>query len=262
MDNITAYEYQRDDSTFSESAPTRSSRDESSRQRQETKAKHRILIVDDDLALGKFLCRELRLKAFAVQVEPDGADACRELVRGSYDLVILDLNLPRMDGIAIMKEMRLTHPRLPILVLTARNRTEDLVQVLEQGADDYLVKPFSFIELRARMTNLLRRHSTIAPDTSRLADLTLNRAERRVSRSGRQIDLTPREFAILEYLMANVGKPVSRAALMREVWNVPFDPTTNIVDVYMKYLRDKLNETGEAPLIRTVRGVGYVLSHE
>lgn len=240
------------------------------REQRETTSTHSILIVDDDIALGKFLNRELKLKAFSVQVESDGEQACRALVNGSYDLVILDLNMPKMDGIAVMKEMRLSHPRIPILVLTARNRTEDLVHVLEQGADDCLVKPFSFIELRARMTNLLRRHSNttpnaapnVAPDSTRVADLTLNRDERRVSRAGRRIDLTPREFAILEYLMANVGKPVSRMALMQEVWNIPFDPSTNIVDVYMKYLRDKLNETGEPKLIRTVRGVGYVLSHD
>ena len=262
MDNTAEHLYRRDDGTAQEETPLRSVPSEPSRERKETTARHRILIVDDDIALGKFLSRELMLKSFAVQVESDGEEACRELLRGSYDLVILDLNLPRMDGIAVMKQIRLTHPRLPILVLTARNRTEDLVHVLEQGADDCLVKPFSFIELRARMKNLLRRHSNTAPDTTRVADLTLNRDERRVSRGGRRIDLTPREFAILEYLMDNVGKPVSRMALMQEVWNIPFDPSTNIVDVYMKYLRDKLNEAGEAKLIRTVRGVGYVLSHD
>jgi DNA-binding response OmpR family regulator len=223
-------------------------------------AQHTILIVDDDVALGKFLSRELKLKSFAVQVLNDGEEACCELVRGNYDLVILDLNLPKMDGVAVLKQMRHSHPRTPILVLTARNRTEDLVLVLEQGADDCLIKPFSFLELSARMNRLLRRHSSAAPDATHVADLTLNRDERRVSRGGRRIDLTPREFAILECLMANIGKPVSRMTLMREVWNIPFDPSTNIVDVYMKYLRDKINDAGEAKLIRTVRGVGYVLS--
>jgi len=262
MDNIVGHLYQEDESTLEERTQTRAPGEESVRERREAPAKHRVLIVDDDVALGKFLSRELTLKTFAVKVECDGEEACRELVRGSYDLVILDLNLPRMDGIAVMKEMRLSHPRIPILILSARSRTEDMVHVLEQGADDCLVKPFSFIELRARMKNLLRRHSHPPPDATRVADLVLNRDERRVSRAGRRIDLTPREFAILEYMMANVGKPVSRMDLMREVWNIPFDPSTNIVDVYMKYLRDKLNETGEAQLIRTVRGVGYVLSHD
>ena len=262
MDNIIEQLDQRDDSTPDQATPTRSTGKDFSPQRQEITAKHNILIVDDDIALGKFLSRELRLKSFAVQVESDGEEACRELTRGSYDLVILDLNLPRMDGIAVMKVIRLSHPRIPILILTARNRTEDLVHVLEQGADDCLVKPFSFIELRARMKNLLRRHSNTTADATRVADLVLYPDERRVSRGGRRIDLTAREFAILEYLMANAGKPVSRMVLMQDVWNIPFDPNTNIVDVYMKYLRDKLDEPGEPKLIRTVRGVGYVLSHD
>jgi DNA-binding response OmpR family regulator len=223
---------------------------------------HNVLIVDDDVALGKFLSRELKLKSFRVQVYSDGGEACRELVRGTYDLVILDLNLPTMDGIAVLKQMRISHPRIPILILTARNRTQDLVLVLEHGADDCLVKPFSLLELGARINNLLRRHSTITADSAHVADLILNRDERRVSRGGRLIDLTPREFSILECLLANIGKPVSRATLMREVWNIPFDPSTNIVDVYMKYLRDKINDVGEARLIRTVRGIGYVLSHD
>jgi len=231
-------------------------------QRKTDLATHNVLIVDDDVALGKFLSRELKLKSFGVQVYSDGEAACSELICGSYDLVILDLNLPKMDGIAVLKQMRLSHPRTPILVLTARNRIEDLVLVLEQGADDCLMKPFSFLELSARMKNLLRRHSAITSDATHVADLVLNRDERRVSRGGRRIDLTPREFSILECLMANIGKPVSRMTLMREVWNIPFDPSTNIVDVYMKYLRDKINDAGEAKLIRTVRGIGYVLSHD
>lgn len=220
-----------------------------------------ILIVDDDVALGKFLSRELKLKSFTVRVKNDGEEACQELSRAAYDLVVLDLNLPKMDGIAVLKQMRLSHPRTPILVLTARSRTEDLVLALEQGADDCLVKPFSFLELSARMKSLLRRHSRVEAEMTQVADLILNRDERRVSRGGRLIDLTPREFSILECLIANIGKPVSRMTLMSEVWNIPFDASTNIVDVYMKYLRDKINYAGEEKLIRTVRGVGYVLNH-
>jgi DNA-binding response OmpR family regulator len=256
------YSHQRDGSARPGEIRRESAREEPGSERSEAAAKHSVLIVDDDIALGKFLSRELTLKSFTVQVQSDGAEACRELVRGSYDLVILDLNMPGMDGIAVMKQMRLSHPRIPILILTARNRTADLIQVLEQGADDCLVKPFSFLELRARMKNLLRRHEKVATDAARVAELIVNRDERCVFRSGRRIDLTPREFSILEHLMANVGRPVSRETLMREVWNIPFDPSTNIVDVYMKYLRDKIDEEGEEKLIRTVRGVGYVLSHE
>jgi DNA-binding response OmpR family regulator len=222
----------------------------------------RILIVEDDVPLTKFLSRGLRLEHFSVEVTHDGEAACEGIQQVSYDLVILDLNLPKMDGIALLKQVRQSQPGLPILVLTARNRTEDLVLALEQGADDCLIKPFSFMELLARVRALLRRNSAPAVKSSKVGNLTMNRDEHRVQRGDRRIDLTPREFAILEHLMCNVGKPVSRATLMREVWNVPFDPTTNIVDVYMKYLRDKIDLDGEVKLIHTVRGVGYALNND
>jgi DNA-binding response OmpR family regulator len=172
-----------------------------------------------------------------------------------------------MDGMAVLKQVRQRNPVLPILVLTARNRTEDLVSALEQGADDCLIKPFSFQELLARVRGLLRRNSvrSAAPikvgGSSTVGNLTMNVEEHWVLRGDRRIDLTVREFALLEYLMNNAGKAVSRKTLMEEVWNVPFDPSTNIVDVYMKYLRDKIDLAGEPKLIRTVRGVGYVLSN-
>jgi DNA-binding response OmpR family regulator len=158
--------------------------------------------------------------------------------------------------------VRTSQPGPRMLVLTARNRTEDLVMALEQGADDCLIKPFSFLELLARVRGLLRRDSAPAVSSSKLGDLTINREEHRAVRGNRQIDLTPREFSILECLMSKAGKPVSRATLMREVWNTPFDPSTNIVDVYMKYLRDKIDIKGEVKLLRTVRGVGYVLRND
>jgi DNA-binding response OmpR family regulator len=167
-----------------------------------------------------------------------------------------------MDGMAVLKRVRLTQPHLPILVLTARNRTADLVTALEQGADDCLIKPFSLQELLARVRGLLRRRSAPAVGSTKVDNLIINTEEHSVLRGDRRIDLTLREFALLEYLMKNLGKAVSRATLMQEVWNIPFDPTTNIVDVYMKYLRDKIDLAGEVKLIRTVRGVGYMMSND
>jgi two-component system copper resistance phosphate regulon response regulator CusR len=222
----------------------------------------RILVVDDDIPLGKFLIRELKRRHFSVEVRHDGRTGCDVLRESTFDLVILDLNMPEMDGIAVMGQVRLNQPKLPILVLTARNRTEDLVSALEKGADDYLIKPFSFLELLARVRCLLRRNSTPSTSSAKFDNLTINREEHWVMRGARRIDLTMREFALLEYLMNNVGKAISRKTLMEEVWNIPCDSTTNIVDVYMKYLRDKVDLPGEVKLIRTVRGVGYVLNND
>jgi DNA-binding response OmpR family regulator len=222
----------------------------------------KILVVDDDIPLGKFLSRELKRRHFCVEVRLDGEAARDDIQESIYDLVILDLNLPRMDGMTVLKQVRLSHPRLPILVLTARNHTQDLVLALEQGADDCLIKPFSFLELLARVKCLLRRNSSPPVNSSKVGNLTINREEHWVQRGDRRIDLTAREFALLEYLMNNAGKAVSRMTIMREVWNTTFDSTTNIVDVYMKYLRDKIDLDGEVKLIRTVRGIGYVLSND
>jgi DNA-binding response OmpR family regulator len=225
-------------------------------------ASARILIVEDDVSLGKFLSRALKQKLFSVEVSLDGEVAWEQLQNSNYDLVILDLNLPRIDGMELLRRVRLTKPALPLLVLTARNRTEDLVLALDRGADDCLIKPFSFLELLARIRCLLRRGSSSPVSSSKLGNLSIDREQHRVLRGERTIDLTPREFAILECLMDNAGKTVSRMTLMRDVWNVSFDPTTNIVDVYMKYLRDKIDIDGEVKMLRTVRGVGYVLRND
>jgi two-component system, OmpR family, copper resistance phosphate regulon response regulator CusR len=221
-----------------------------------------ILIVEDDVSLGKFLSRALRQKHFAVEVSLDGEAAWHALQTSAWDLVILDLNLPRIDGIELLKRVRQTQPALRMLVLTARNRTEDMVSALEHGADDCLIKPFSFLELLARVRGLLRRASATTVTSAPAGDLSIDREQRRVMRGERTVELTPREFAILECLMENPGRPISRMTLMQTVWNIPFDPENNIVDVYMKYLRDKIDVAGETKLLHTVRGVGYVLRND
>ena len=216
--------------------------------------------MEDDVSLAEFLAGELRSQNFVVELVHDGEAGLNALEAGRrYDLLILDLNLPKLDGLSLLERAKPTRPRLPMLVLTARSRVEDKVMALQSGADDCLGKPFSFAELLARVRALLRRNTGVIPNCSQVGDLVLHREERRVERNGRRIDLTPREFAILEFMMRSPGKPVSRATLLEEVWNMPSDPTTNIVDVYMKYVRDKVDGPGEPKLTHTIRGVGYEL---
>ncbi len=223
-------------------------------------AGRRVLIVEDDTTLAGFLSAELESQNFIVELAHDGEEALGVLMeKQRYDLLILDLNLPKMDGISLIEHMRPTHPRLPVLVLTARSRVEDRVNAFHSGADDCLTKPFSLLELLARAQALMRRNSGVVPNCSKIGDLTLLREERRVERNGRRIDLTPREFAILDVMMRNAGRPVSRATLLQEVWNMPAEPSTNIVDVYMKYVRDKVDRPGERRLTHTIRGFGYEL---
>jgi two-component system OmpR family response regulator len=190
----------------------------------------------------------------------DGAEGlCLLKSKRRYDLLVLDLNLPNLDGLSLLKQIRPIQPRLPVLVLTARSKVEDRVEALKAGADDCLTKPFSLAEFLARVHALLRRNSGQVPNYSSVGDLTLSRDERRVERNGRTIELTPREYDILDVLLRNAGRPVSRAALLEEVWNMSAESSTNIVDVYMKYVRDKIDLPGEPRLTHTVRGFGYVL---
>ena len=217
----------------------------------------RILVVEQDVPLTKFLGRSLRGEAYLVDVAYDGAAAREAIFRSDYGAVLLDLNLPGLDGLELLEEVRSARPLLPMIVLTARS--QDLVRAFENGADDFIVKPFSFVELAARMGSALRRAGRSLPG-GRPAGLTVSREDYKVERNGRRIDLTPREFAILECLVRHAGRPVSRAALMEEVWRAPLSPASNIVDVYMEYLRDKIDLDGEEKLVRTVRGVGYALA--
>lgn len=219
-----------------------------------------VLVVDDDSSLSNFLSMELEADRFVVDQIHDGAEALAVLqAKRRYDLLVLDLNLPNLDGLSLLKQLRTGQPRLPVLVLTARSRVEDRVNALQTGADDCLNKPFSLSEFKARVHALLRRNSGPVPNCSTVGDLAMYRDERRVERNGRRIELTPREYAILDLMMQNAGRPVSRARLLEEVWNMSPESSTNIVDVYMKYVRDKIDLPGEARLTHTVRGFGYEL---
>ena len=178
-------------------------------------------------------------------------------VEFEYDLVVLNLNLPGMDGLAVPKNLRQRKANLPVMILTGRSRIEDRVQCFDSGADDYLVKPFSFLELAARARALLRRSHLPSESVLIVRDLSLDRVERRVERAGHQIELTTKEFALLEYLMRNAGRRLTRAMIIEHVWNLTFDSTTNVVDVYINYLRRKVDDGYSPALIHTLRGVGY-----
>jgi two-component system, OmpR family, copper resistance phosphate regulon response regulator CusR len=220
-----------------------------------------LLIVEDDLPLANFLQKRLQSESYKVHTATDGEAAIETVTQNRCHLLILDLNLPKLDGFSVLKQLRPKQPRLPILVLTARALVEDRVLALDSGADDCLIKPFSFAELLARVRALLRRQPWMPATRLQVGDLMLDGKEFRVERGNRRIDLSTKEFALLEYLMRNAGQTVTRAMIMEHVWNMPFDATTNLVDVYVKYVRDKV-DTQEFPLrlIRTIRGVGYVLA--
>jgi len=220
----------------------------------------RILIVEDDTALANFIRKGLEAEHYAVDASADGEQGRAMALEFDYDLVILDLNLPAVDGLALLKSLRLRKASLPVIILTARSRVEDRVQCLDLGADDFLMKPFSFLELAARVRALLRRSHLPSESLLTVQDLKLDRVERRVERSGKRIELTTKEFALLEYLMRNAGRRLTRAMIIEHVWNLTFDSTTNVVDVYINYLRRKVDDGFNPPLIHTIRGVGYELA--
>jgi two-component system copper resistance phosphate regulon response regulator CusR len=220
----------------------------------------RILIAEDDGALAKFVSQGLEAEHYSVDVFSDGEQARTAADEAEYDVVILDLNLPKLDGVNVLRYLRLKKPSLPVLVLTQRTRVEDRVQCLDTGADDYLAKPFSFSELSARIRALVRRSHLPSESVLAVEDLKLDRVERRVERAGRRVELTTKEFILLEYLMRNAGRRVTRAMIIEHVWNLTFDTTTNVVDVYINYLRRKIDDGHPKKLIRTVRGVGYEIS--
>jgi len=220
----------------------------------------RMLIAEDDPALASFVKKGLEAEHYAVDVSEDGEQARALAAEFNYDLLVLDLNLPGLDGVSILRQVRTRKPSTPILILSGRSRIEDRVQCLDLGADDYLVKPFSFAELSARIRALLRRSHLPAESVLAVEDLKLDRVERRVERAGRRIELTSKEFALLEYLMRNAGRRITRAMIIEHVWNLSFDTCTNVVDVYVNYLRRKVDDGFGKRLIHTIRGVGYELS--
>jgi DNA-binding response OmpR family regulator len=217
----------------------------------------RILVVEDDPPLAHYIKKGLIEEDYLVDVAHDGAVARDTAARSKYDALILDLSLPGLDGTSVLMGLRETQPDVPVLILTARNKVEERVAVLDMGADDYLAKPFSFSELSARLRALLRRRSQGTSPMIKFDDLEVNTAQRSVLRGGKRIDLTSKEFMLLEYLMRNSGHKVSRAMIVEHVWNLNFDTMTNVVDVYINYLRKKVDDGPGKKLIHTVRGVGY-----
>jgi two-component system copper resistance phosphate regulon response regulator CusR len=218
----------------------------------------RILLAEDDGPLASFVAKGLQAENYLVDVAAAGDEAHAMITERDYELLVLDLNLPRLDGLQVLQKVRGNgNASTRILVLTSRTEVQERVRCLDAGADDYLTKPFSFAELSARVRALLRRQGQLTESVLQVEDLTLDRLQHKVSRAGRAIDLTPKEFALLEYLMRNIGRRVTRAMIMEHVWNLAFDTMTNVVDVYINYLRKKVDAAAEQPLIHTVRGVGY-----
>ena len=220
----------------------------------------RILIVEDEPKTGDYLKQGLVEAGFVVDLVRDGTDGLHQALTQRYDLTILDVMLPGMDGWSVLAAIRRSGNDLPVLFLTARDQVDDRVKGLELGADDYLVKPFAFSELLARVRTLLRRGSKVATtETLRVADMELDLLRRRVSRAGRRIDLTAKEFALLELLLRRQGEVLPRSLIASQVWDMNFDSDTNVIEVAMRRLRAKIDDGFEPKLIRTVRGMGYVL---
>ena len=222
----------------------------------------RLLVVEDEKKVARFIKKGLEEEGHAVDLAFDGEEGLAMALEQVHDLIILDIALPKMDGLQVLKKLRKGKVPAPVLLLTVRATIEDKVLGLDSGADDYLTKPFAFQELLARIRALLRRKAEAGPPLVQVEDLVLDPARHLVTRGGERVDLTSKEFALLEYLMRNAGRVLTRAMISEHVWDYDFDTETNIIDVYVNYLRRKIDSGREKKLIHTVRGSGYVLKSE
>jgi two-component system copper resistance phosphate regulon response regulator CusR len=222
----------------------------------------RILVIEDEKKVAEFVARGLRAHRFAVDISNDGQSGWEMAKACHYDLIILDLMLPGLSGAEVLKRIRQHGSKMPILILTAHSDTSEKVANFEAGADDYLTKPFAFEELLVRVKALFRRGVVEPADVLRIGDLEIDRASQQVRRAGKKIELTSKEYSLLEYLTAHAGKVMSRTMIIEHVWDESFQGLTNIVDVYVRHLRSKVDDQNPKKLLRTVRGVGYAISDE
>src|ERR1700722_2141695 len=220
----------------------------------------RLLLVEDDARIARFVAKGLREQAYAVDVATNGDDALYQAAINSYDLIVLDVMIPGRDGFAVCQALRAAGQKIPILMLTAKDAVEDRIAGLDFGADDYLTKPFEFRELLARLRALLRRSGQLRPNRIAVDDLVLDTAAQTAVRGGKQIPLTAKEYALLEYLARNAGRVVGREEISEHVWDESFDPFTNTIEVYVNRLRRKIDEPPAKPLVHTRPGAGYILS--
>src|SRR5436309_1235251 len=217
----------------------------------------RLLLVEDDARIARFVAKGLREQTYAVDVSATGEDALYQAAVNTYDLVILDVMIPAPDGFAVCRELRKSGQRMPILMLTARDAVEDRIAGLDHGADDYLTKPFEFRELLARLRALLRRSVELRPPQITVADLVLDTGAQTIARGGRNIPVTTKEYALIEFLARNVGRVVGRAEIAEHVWDETFDPFSNLIEVYVNRIRRKIDSGTGKPLLHTRRGAGY-----
>jgi heavy metal response regulator len=222
----------------------------------------KILVVEDEKKVAKFLQQGLEEEHYSVDVVSDGEAALWRVSSGTYDLILLDILLPQKDGITVLREMRAAGIHIPVLMLTAKSAIEDKVEGLDSGADDYLTKPFSFAELLARIRSIFRRGGAEKTATLTVADLKLDMVAHTAARADKVIELTKREYALLEYFMKNANRVLTRTLISEHIWNYNFDTGTNVIDVYINHLRSKIDDGFEKKLLHTVRGVGYILKGE